>query len=92
MKMCEYANNLIDMILLVYVTERNKEIVYERDRDYEPSMLFVYMPYGSFHMVLPIIMYSELDYIEIYGEEDFYAIMFEEASDIDLDYRIFFGD
>jgi hypothetical protein len=80
------------MILLVYVTERNREIVYERDRDYEPSMLFVSMHLGSIHMVLPIIMYSELDYIEIYGNEDFYAIMFKKASDIDLDYRIFFGD
>jgi hypothetical protein len=29
MKICEYANNLLDMGLLVYLTDKNREIVYQ---------------------------------------------------------------
>jgi hypothetical protein len=99
MRMCEYANNLIDMGILFYsiegnrkieyyATEINRYIVYEGNV-YNIPLLFVSLNYNFLHMVFPK-MFKDLDYIKLI--EYYYTIGFEKSNEIDLTYLIIFGD
>jgi hypothetical protein len=87
MRMCEFANNLFDMFLLVYLTKKNGKIVY-KEGTYHKSLLYVISNYSFFNMVFPR-MYGGLHYIEL--ENAYRTITFEKISEIDLDYFIISG-
>jgi hypothetical protein len=76
------------MGLLVYLTEINRKIGYEK-MTYKPTLLFVFANSGSFSMVF-LKKDIGFNYIELVEEN--YTIRFEETNEIDLNYRIFFGD
>ncbi|MGC8982040.1 MAG: hypothetical protein ACP5JU_03795 [Minisyncoccia bacterium] len=63
MKMCEYANNLLDMSLLVYLSNKNRKIVYE-GKDIGGSLLIVDVEYASIEMVLPKV-YRRLKFLDL---------------------------
>jgi hypothetical protein len=86
MKLCEYANNLTDMKLLVSVTEKNKKIVYE-GKEYHISMYYVSSLFNLFYMVFPI-MSRDLQFIVLEGYLD--RINFGNVKKIYLDYSILF--
>jgi nicotinic acid phosphoribosyltransferase len=97
MKMCEYANNLFDMFLLVSITDKNREIVYdfyETLKYDKPTPLYVSTRSGLFSMFFPR-MNGDFNYIDlntIQKEITFIKAKFEKANEKYLEFDIFFGD
>jgi hypothetical protein len=60
MRMCEYANNLLDMGLLVYLTKKNRRIIYG-DLDYITYILNVDFSITHFYN-LYMSLYNIFDY------------------------------
>jgi hypothetical protein len=88
MRMCEYANNLIDMGLLVYLAEKNREIIYERISDWTTSLLFDSSYYDSFYIVFPE-MFANLIYIRLNKGNS--IISFAKSNSISLSFNIYYG-
>jgi hypothetical protein len=65
MRMCEYANNIVDMILLEYITDKSREIEYKNRKTYLNTLMDVNQIYDISGMVFPR-MYRDFHYIELY--------------------------
>jgi hypothetical protein len=84
MKMCEYVNNLFDMVTLLFVTEKNNDIAYDGIDIWTTRLLYVNSD-QKFSMVFPQ-KYIDFNYIEFF--EKYITIIFEKAKKIDLKFEI----
>jgi hypothetical protein len=88
MRMCEYANNLADMRLLIYLADKNREITYERISNWMISLLFDSSYYDSFYIVFPN-MFANLIYIRLNKGNS--IISFAKSDSISLSFNIYYG-
>jgi hypothetical protein len=82
MRMCEFANNIIDMILLEHITDKSREIEYKNRKTDLRTLLKVNQIYDISKMVFPR-MYRDFHYIELYRRYKGITLdttIFEESS------------
>jgi hypothetical protein len=87
MNMCEYANNILDMGLLVYLAEKNRRIVYDNE-DYASFLLYVYQYKEMPRMAIPK-MNGELNFIRFSDWHKSMAIV--NVSNVNLEFYILYG-
>jgi hypothetical protein len=86
MKMCEYANNMIEMFIMFYVTKKNKIALGSGYT--HATLFFVTTSYNilSFEFVFPR-MYRGLHNIGIYKGVN--TLWFVKSSKTDMSYQIY---
>jgi hypothetical protein len=88
--MCEYMNNVFDMFLLVFVTEKNRKIVFESIETWTSTQSNVFSDVSSFTMVFPG-NYRGLRFIELdQSDKGDGAVIFREAIPIALRLYIYY--